>query len=122
MYPPFRTLTLKKYPKCTEMVPKYTQILWWPPKNIHKIFIAQKYSFFWKTTKNIEIQNFEPQTLAWAYVCIKISDTLLPGVYFMTSITILETTLSHQSKAPHLNRYEPISRNPESAPEVDIPK
>ena len=30
------------------------------PKNIHKIFIPQKYSFFWTPPKNIEIQNFEP--------------------------------------------------------------
>ena len=41
------------------------------PKNIHKNFIPQKYSFFSKPPKNIEIQNFEPQKLTLAYVCKK---------------------------------------------------
>ena len=46
------------------------------PKNIHKIFIAKKYSFFCTPPppkkKNIEIENFEPQkwsepTYVWNY-------------------------------------------------------
>ena len=44
------------------------------PKNIHKIFIPQKIFIFLKTPKNIEIQNFEPQKIARAYVCVKISE------------------------------------------------
>ena len=48
---PFCTLTLKKTQKCIETTPKYSLILWWSPKNIHKIFIPKKYSFFWKPEK-----------------------------------------------------------------------
>ena len=44
------------------------------PKNLHKIFIPQKIYFFLKTPKNIEIQNFEPQKMTRAYVCMKISE------------------------------------------------
>ena len=51
------------------------------PKNIHKIFIPQKIFIFLKTPKNIEIQNFEPQKMTRAYVCMKISKYLQrPGV------------------------------------------
>ena len=52
------------------MTPKTSPILWWPPKNIHKIFIPL--SIFLKTKKNMEIQNFDPQKIAWAYICMKI--------------------------------------------------
>ena len=45
-----------------------------PNNNIHKIFIPQKIFIFLKTPKNIEIQNCEPQKMAQAYVCIKISE------------------------------------------------
>ena len=34
----------------------------------------QKILIFLKTPKNIEIQNFEPQKMGWAYVCVKISE------------------------------------------------
>ena len=34
----------------------------------------QKMFIFLKTPKNIEIQNFEPQKIARAYVCVKISE------------------------------------------------
>ena len=44
------------------------------PKNIRKIFIPQKIFNFQKTPKNIEIQNFEPQKMTQAYVCMKISE------------------------------------------------
>ena len=58
-----------------EMNPKYSPILWWPQKNIQKIFIPhKKYYFFWKTQQNIEIQNFEPQKMTRAYECMKISE------------------------------------------------
>ena len=43
-------------------------------KNIHKTFIPQKILIFRKTPKNIEIQNFEPQRMTRAYVCMKISE------------------------------------------------
>ena len=45
-----------------------------PKKNIHKTFIPQKILIFRKTPKNIEIQNFEPQRMTRAYVCMKISE------------------------------------------------
>ena len=63
------------------MTPKYSPILWWPPKNIHKIFIPPKIFIFLKTPKNIEIQNFEPKKMTRAYVCMKISEypPPLPG-------------------------------------------
>ena len=38
--------------------PKYSLILWWPQKSIHKIVAPQKIFIFLKTPKNIEIQNF----------------------------------------------------------------
>ena len=44
------------------------------PKIIHKLFRPNKYSFFLKNPKNIEMQNFEPQKMTWAYVCMKISE------------------------------------------------
>ena len=43
------------------------------PKNIHKIFKPKKF-IFRKTPKTIEIQNVEPQIMARAYVCMKISE------------------------------------------------
>ena len=54
--------------------PQTSPILWWPPKNIHKICIPKKNIHFSQNPKNIEIQNFEPQKIAWAYVCVKISE------------------------------------------------
>ena len=54
--------------------PKYSPILWWPQKNIHKIFIPQKILNFLKTPKNVEIKNFEPQKMVRAYVCMKVSE------------------------------------------------
>ena len=56
------------------MSSKNSPILWWPQKNIHKIFIPQKIFIFLKTPKNIEIQNFEPKKMDRAYVCMKISE------------------------------------------------
>ena len=54
------------------MASKYSPILWWPPKNIHKIFIPQKILIFLKIQKNIEMHNFEPpkmfeSTYVWKY-------------------------------------------------------
>ena len=46
--------------------------LWWPPKNIHKIFIPRKHINFSENPK--KYWNFEPQKIARAYVCVKISE------------------------------------------------
>ena len=56
------------------MIPKYSPILWWPPKNIQKISIPQKNINFSENPKHIEIQNFEPQKMTGAYVYMKISE------------------------------------------------
>ena len=45
-----------------------------PPKISTKSSYPQKILIFLKTQKNIEIQNFEPPKIAWAYVCVKISE------------------------------------------------
>ena len=50
------------------------------PKNIHKIFIPKRIFIFLNPPppppppQNIEIQNFEHQKIARAYVCMKISE------------------------------------------------
>ena len=49
------------------------------PKKYPQNFIPQKFLFFLKTQKNIEIQNFEPQKMDQAYVCMKISEDPPPG-------------------------------------------
>ena len=51
------------------------------PLNFHT---PQKLFIFLKTPKNIEIQNFEPQKIARAYVCVKISDYPSPPPGFQT--------------------------------------
>ena len=60
---PILCLDLKKDPKLHRNDLQTSPILWWPPKNIHKIFIPPK-NIHLKTKKNIEIQNFEPKK--WA--------------------------------------------------------
>ena len=45
-----------------------------PQKISTKSSYPQKIFIFLKTQKNIEIQNFEPPKIAWAYVCVKISE------------------------------------------------
>ena len=67
-------MTLKKTLNCIEMTLKLAQFCDDPPKNIHKIFIPHKIFIFLKTPKNNEIQNFEPQKIGRAYVCVKISE------------------------------------------------
>ena len=51
-----------------------------PKKISTKSSYPQKYSFFWKPLKNIEIQNFEPKKMGQAYVCVKISESPPLGV------------------------------------------
>ena len=55
------------------MTPKTSPVLCWTPQNIHKIFIPEQIFIFLKHPKNIEIKDFEPQKMAQAYVCVKIS-------------------------------------------------
>ena len=45
-----------------------------PQKISTKSSYPQKILIFLKTPKNIEIQNFEPQKMGRAYVCVKISE------------------------------------------------
>ena len=45
-----------------------------PPKISTKSSYPQKIFKFLKAPKNIEIQNFEPQKMGRAYVCVKISE------------------------------------------------
>ena len=49
------------------------------PKKYPQNFIPKKFLFFLKTQKNIEIQNFEPQKMDQAYVCMKISEDPPPA-------------------------------------------
>ena len=50
----------EKTPKCIEMTPKYSPILWWPQKLSTKSPYP-KNIYFSENPKNIEIQNFEPK-------------------------------------------------------------
>ena len=55
------------------MNPKYSPILWWPQKYLQNLHTPKRIHYL-KTPKNIEIQNFEPQKITRAYVCMKISE------------------------------------------------
>ena len=55
-----------------------------PKKISTKSSYPQKIFIFLKTPKNIEIQNFEPQKMGRAYVCVKISE-YPPGGYTLIS-------------------------------------
>ena len=70
----FYTLTLKKTLKCIEMTLKLAQFCDYPQKYPQNIYTPQKIFVFLKTPQNIEIQNFGPEKLAQAYVCVKISE------------------------------------------------
>ena len=64
-YIPILYLDLKKKTlNCIEMILKLAQFCDDPPKISTKSSYPQKISFFLKTPKNIEIQNFEPQKMA----------------------------------------------------------
>ena len=71
--PPFCTLTLRKDPKKDRNYTKYSLILWWTPKNIHKIFIPPKNIYFSeKPQKILKLKIFNPKqwpepTYAWKY-------------------------------------------------------
>ena len=62
----------KKTLKCIELTPEFSPILLWPQKNIHKIFIPKKYSFFWKPPKILKFKILNPKkcpepTYLWKY-------------------------------------------------------
>ena len=58
---------------------------WDDPKKITtKSSYPQKIFIFQKTPKNIEIQNFEPQKMDRAYVCVKISEYPPPPSWAMS--------------------------------------
>ena len=65
---------IKKTLKCIEMTLKLAQYCDDPKKISTKSPYPKKIIVFLKTPKNIEIQNFEPQKIAPAYVCVKISE------------------------------------------------
>ena len=43
-----------------EMTSKYRPILWWPQKNIHKIFIPKFFLFCWKPQKVLKFKILNP--------------------------------------------------------------
>ena len=59
-----------------------------------KFSYPQKIFIFLKTPKNIEIQNFEPQKMGRAYVCVKISEYPPWGVDPEQTAVWSESTLS----------------------------
>ena len=67
---PFCKLTLRKDPKCIEMTPKVSPVLWWPPENIHKIFIPTKIFIFLKNPKTSKFQILIPQKWSEPTYCI----------------------------------------------------
>ena len=77
-------LDFKQNPiKCIEMAPKIVQFCNDPPKNNYNFIIPPQNIIFLKPRKNIEIENFEPPKMVWAYVYMKISEnqsTPAPGV------------------------------------------
>ena len=69
---PILYIDLIKDPKCIDLTPKYSPILWWPPKISTESSYQKKIFIFLKTPKNIEIQNFQPKkwpkpTYVWKY-------------------------------------------------------
>ena len=80
------------------MTPKYSPILWWPPKNIHKIFVPpKKYSFFWNPPKILKFKILNPKKMTRAYVCTKISE-YLPShvVYYLLLLTAWNITQEYK--------------------------
>ena len=64
----------KKTLNCIEMTLKLAQSCEDPKKISTKSSYPQKIFIFLKIQKNIEIQNFKPQKMGRAYVCVKISE------------------------------------------------
>ena len=70
-----------------------------PKKISTKSSYPQKIFMFLKTPQNIEIQNFEPQKIAPAYVCVKISEYPPPPWESQLPDFRPVQTLRHKSKA-----------------------
>ena len=60
------------------------------PKNIHKIFTPQNLLFFYENSQKIEIQNFEPNKMVRAYICVKLSEYPNPLGYANAKVLVLE--------------------------------
>ena len=84
------------------MTPKYSPFLWWPPPKFPQNYQTPKNIYFSEPPppkkKNTEIQNFDPQKMTLAYVCMKISE-YPPGHYpciwcrLLTFFLLLQTIL-----------------------------
>ena len=72
-----------------------------PPKYPQNVHTPILFSFFWPPPpppppkKKIEIRNFEPLKMAWAYVCMKILENLPPPQDY-TMIIILHKEGAYQ--------------------------
>ena len=100
---PICTLTLRTDQTFIEMAAETSPVLWWPPKNIHKIFIPPKTFICLKTPKNIEIENFESPKMVPAYVYMKISEyppplTHTPGAATPTKHSLWSITTESRTK------------------------
>ena len=97
---PILYLDLKKDSKMHRNDPQTSPILWLPPKISTKYFHPQKIFIFLKTPKII--QNFGPEKLAQAYVCVKISEYPPPPPWGPhLSIVLLfhnQTDMSHRDR------------------------
>ena len=70
-YPPFKTLTEWKDPKCIEMTLKYSPIMWQTPKISTKSSYPKNIHFS-ENPKTYWNWNFWTPKMALAYVCMKI--------------------------------------------------
>ena len=58
---PSCTHDLRKDPNIHRNEPKNSPVLQWPPKNIHKFLIHQKYLYFWKLQKVLKFKFWTPK-------------------------------------------------------------
>ena len=77
-----------------------------PQKISTKSSYPQKIFIFLNTPKNIKIQNFEPQKIAWAYVCAKISEYPPWGCNHMQIDVDLSGKQKHMSKTAHAHAVQ----------------
>ena len=89
----FCALTLKKDPKMHRKDPQTSLILWWPQKNIHKIFIPPKNIHFSENPKKYWNSEFWTQKIDRAYVCVKISE--YPPCLFVCCFTSQVNSYGH---------------------------
>ena len=91
---PFCTFTLRKDPKLHRNYPKYSPILWWPPKKIHKIFTPQKIFIFWKSKKILKFKILNPKkwsepTYVWKFLSTP------PGLHDLLLHSLMEVVHNH---------------------------